>query len=343
MDAFYASVEQRDAPELRGLPLAVGYAGPRGVVMTASYEARKYGIGSAMPAGLALTRCPDLIFVKPRMEVYKTVSQELRAVFKQHTDLVEPLSLDEAYLDVSSPKQGTGSATLRAQQIKREILTATGLTASAGVASNKFLAKTASGQNKPNGLTVITPAQAAAFVAALPIEAFHGVGQVTAAKMHRLGIRTGADLRRLSAADLVRHFGKHGTHFWQIARGQDPRPVEANRAHKSISAETTFAVDLETIAALLRELPPLAEHVAKQLMKNRLSAGGVVVKLKYSSHQLMTRRQTLAGRLVTAADLLEVASRILRERVELALPVRLLGVGVFELAGETDVVQPGLF
>ena len=345
MDAFYASVEQRDRPELRGLPLAVGYAGRRGVVMTASYEARKFGVGSAMASVVALERCPRLIFVEPRMEIYKTVSQEIREVFQRYTDLVEPLALDEAYLDVTVPKLGPPSATLIAKRIKDEILSTIGLTASAGIASNKFLAKLASGQHKPDGLTLIKPEEALEVVAKLPIKAFHGIGTVTARKMQELGIQTGADLRQLSKETLIQTFGKNGLHFYGMARGEDERPVEPNRPYKSISAETTFLDDLERLETLLPELPPLAEHVARQLQKNNLKAGGVAVKVKFANHQIITRRITLTSSFTEAAVLLAEARRLLEERVSLHLPVRLLGVAAFQLTSlsQTEVEQPSLF
>lgn len=345
MDAFYASVEQRDDPKLQGKAVAVGYEGARGVVMTASYEARKFGVGSAMPSVVALRRCPELIFVRPRMELYKSISQQIRSVFFSYTDLVEPLSLDEAYLDVSRPKQGPESGTLIARMIKKGIFESTGLYASAGVAANKFLAKLASGMNKPDGLTVITPDEALAFIAALPIEKFFGVGPKTAARMRSLGIHSGADLKAQPKELLERQFGKNGVHFWQIAQGLDDRMVDPNKEYKSISAETTFVTDLGTHDLLAAELPPLAEHVAKSLAKAELLAGGVNVKLKFSNHQVISRRQTLGALITSEEAILLEAERLLRSRVVLDLPVRLLGVGVFSMreANEVQVEQLGLF
>ena len=343
MDAFYASVEQRDNPSLRGKAIAVGSPGPRGVVLTASYEARRYGVGSAMPSVIAQQRCPDLIFVPARHDVYRAVSQELRALMKAYTDLIEPLSLDEAYLDVTSPKQGPHSATLLAKQLKQDIKTRTHLTASAGVASNKFLAKIASGQQKPDGLTIITPDRATAFIEALAIERFFGVGPVTAKRMHALGVRTGADLKKLSEAQLVAEFGKQGRHFWLIARGEDNRPVEANRQRKSIGAETTFSQDYTDKHALALELPPLVNTVVKHLNKHKLHAGGVTLKLKFSDHQVITRRQALITPTSDSALLHQHAKRLLLTRVELGLPVRLLGVSVYDLRTQQGVHQPGLF
>ena len=344
MDAFYASVEQRDAPNLRGKPVAVGYAGKRGVVMTASYEARRFGIGSAMPSVIAVRRCPELIFVEPRRNLYKAISEEIHEIFKLYTDLVEPLALDEAYLDVTDPKKGPASGTLIADLMKRDVYTQTKLTASAGVAANKFLAKLASGQNKPDGLTVILPKEAQAFIAQLPIEAFHGVGKVTAARMHELGIHTGHDLRKQSEERLVSQFGKHGKHFWQIARGQDERPVEPNRPYKSISSETTFTTDLDNKAELVDALGSLCEHVAKSLMEHDLTAVGVFIKVKYANHQIRTRRQTLPHSIYKENDIRREATKLITERLELSQSVRLLGVGVFELRGANEpVMQASLF
>ncbi len=343
MDAFYASVEQRDDTGLRGKAVAVGYDHPRGVVMTASYQARRFGVGSAMPSRMARDRCPELIIVEPRMEVYRQVSQQVRAVFRRYTDLVEPLSLDEAYLDVTDPKLGPTSGTLSARAIKRDIAAATDLTASAGVSYCKFLAKAASALNKPDGLTVITPDQAEAFVAEMPVEQFSGIGPVTARRLLELGVRTGAELRTLPLANLEQSFGKQGRHFFELARGVDERPVEPDRPYKSISAETTFGEDLSEIEALIAELPALAEHTAGRLAKAGLVAGGVQIKLKYSDHQVITRRMTVPERITEAEDIRSLAERLLRSRVELARPVRLLGVATFDLSEQGETNQPALF
>ncbi len=343
MDAFYASVEQRDDTSLRGKAVAVGYGHPRGMVMTASYQARRFGVGSAMPSRMARDRCPELIIVEPRMEVYRQVSQRVRAVFRRYTDLVEPLSLDEAYLDVTDPKLGPASGTLSARAIKRDIVTSTGLTASAGVSYCKFLAKAASALNKPDGLTVITPDQAEAFVAAMPVEQFFGIGPVTAKRLRDLGVRTGADLRTLTLENLERSFGKQGRHFFELARGVDERPVEPDRPFKSISAETTFGEDLSEIEALIAELPALAEHTAGRLAKAGLVAGGVQIKLKYSDHQVITRRMTIPRRTADAGGICDLAKRLLHTRVELARPVRLLGVATFDLSEQGETNQPALF
>src|SRR5918993_1823305 len=233
MDAFYASVEQRDDPSLRGLPVAVGGSSRRGVVAAASYEARKFGVRSAMPSVTAKRRCPELVFVKPRFDVYKAVSNQIRAIFADYTDLIEPLSLDEAYLDVTEDRRGLGTARAIAEEIRARIKSETGLTDSAGVSYCKFIAKLASDHNKPDGLCVIPPHKGAAFVATLPVKRFHGVGPVTAAKMERLGILTGADLAAWSLPELEAHFGSSGHWYWRIARGIDERPVRTGRAHKS--------------------------------------------------------------------------------------------------------------
>ena len=261
MDAFYASVEQRDDPTLRGKPLAVGGSRERGVVAAASYEARRFGVRSAMSGIVARRQCPELIFVRPRFDVYKAVSQQIRSVFAEHTPIVEPLSLDEAYLDVTENLQGIATATQIAKAIRASILEQTGLTASAGVSYNKFLAKLASDHRKPDGLFVIPPERGAAFVENLEVGTFHRVGPVTAAKMKRMGIHTGLDLRAQSMAFLQEQFGKNGPYYYWIARGVDERPVRADRIRKSVGAENTFSEDLTTLSAMHEQLLPLAEKV----------------------------------------------------------------------------------
>jgi DNA polymerase-4 len=331
MDAFYASVEQRDDPGLRGIPVAVGSSGARGVVMTASYEARRFGVGSAMPAKLALQRCPQLIFVPPRMAVYRRVSQQIRQIFWRYTDLVEPLSLDEAYLDVTSAKCGPSSATLLAQKLKADIYETTHLTASAGVATNKFLAKLASAQNKPDGLTVIRPEQVQAFIDALPIEAFFGVGKVTARKLRELGVTTGLELRGVKQSLLIERFGKQGDYLWHCARGEDNRAVNPHRQRKSISSETTFAVDISSQERLIAQLPELVEQVKAHLEKQGFQAQGLFIKVKYRNHQVITRRQKLIVPTDDAGQLTDLAAHLIETRVDLFTSVRLLGVGVFDL------------
>src|ERR1700733_13983266 len=253
MDAFYASVEQRDDPSLRDRPVAVGYAGKRGVVAAASYEARKVGVRSAMPSSTALRKCPELIFVPPRFEVYRAVSRQIQAVFADYTSLIEPLSLDEAYLDVTENLRGIPTASATAVEIRARIFEETALTASAGISYNKFLAKLASDHRKPNGQFVVTPDKGAAFVENLAVGKFHGIGPVTAEKMNRLGIQTGADLRSKSVDFLATHFGKSGPWYYAISRAEDDRPVRANRERKSSGSETTFAEDLTDASAIESE------------------------------------------------------------------------------------------
>ena len=261
MDAFYASVEQRDNPDLRGKPVAVGGSRERGVVAAASYEARKFGVRSAMPSVTAKRQCPDLIFVKPRFEVYKEISRHIRAIFAEHTEIIEPLSLDEAYLDVTENIQGIPIATEIATMIRAKILSEAGLTASAGISYNKFLAKLASDQNKPNGQFVITPKMGPSFVQGLPVGKFHGIGPATSAKMNGLGISTGLDMRNQTLEFMTANFGKAGTYYYWISRGIDERPVRANRIRKSVGAENTFSQDLADYEALAAELQPLIEKV----------------------------------------------------------------------------------
>ena len=268
MDAFYASVEQRDFPELRGKPVAVGGSAKRGVVASASYEARKYGVRSAMPSITAKRQCPDLIFVKHRFDVYREVSQQIRAIFLEYTDLVEPLSLDEAFLDVTEPKKGPLSATLIAQEILYRINQTTQLTASAGISFNKFLAKVASDINKPNGYKVITPDEAIPFLENLKIEKFFGIGKVTAKKMHKMGVHTGADLKKMTEIELVTRFGKAGRHYYKIVRANDERAVNPNRIRKSIGAERTFSEDISDLAEMKERLRHVSTVVFDYMKKS---------------------------------------------------------------------------
>src|SRR5271166_5788853 len=279
MDAFYASVEQRDDQALRGVPVAVGGAGARGVVAAASYEARKFGVHSAMASVTARRKCPELVFVSPRFDVYRAVSQQIRGIFARYTPLIQPLSLDEAYLDVTAPLVDRGSATAIAEEIRAAIRLETGLTASAGVSYNKFLAKIASDYRKPDGLFVITPQMGPSFVEELEIGRFHGVGPVTRAKMNRLGVETGLDLRRQSLEVLERHFGKAGAYFYSIARGVDERPVQANRVRKSLGAENTFSEDIFTFDPAQAALAPLLEKVWRAGQNAGLSARTVTLKV----------------------------------------------------------------
>lgn len=343
MDAFYASVEQRDNGALRGIPLAVGSAGKRGVVMTASYEARKFGVRSAMPSARALRLCPNLTFTPPRFDAYREVSRTIREVFSRYTDLVEPLSLDEAYLDVTEPKQGPASGTLIAKRVKQDILEATSLTASAGVSSSKFLAKIASDMQKPDGLTVITPDEAEAFIAQLAIEKFFGVGPVTARRMKDLDIHTGADLRIHSEAQLIEWFGKAGGHYHRICRGVDERPVNPNREHKSIGAENTFGTDLLEPADLLPELIPIATSVEKRLKRAGLKGKTVTLKIKYADFTQITRSRTLAFSVDAEATICDIAKDLLLNSERPQKPIRLLGITLSNFIDEgADNVQLAL-
>ncbi|HET9640554.1 MAG TPA: DNA polymerase IV [Allosphingosinicella sp.] len=328
MDAFYASVEQRDNPELRGKPLAVG-GGVRGVVAAASYEARKFGIRSAMPAVTALRRCPELIFVKPRFDAYRAVSQQIRAIFLDYTPHVEPLSLDEAYLDVTEDLKGIGIATEIAREIRARIRAETGLTASAGVSYNKFLAKLASDQNKPDGLCVVTPGRGAAFVEGLPVKRFHGVGPKTAEKMARLGIETGADLKSRSLDFLAAHFGSSARYYHDLARGICHRQVKADRPYKSVSAEDTFLEDLSDEEALLSELERIGRHVwTKRVVGNGLSGRTVNLKVKYADFQIVTRARSLDRPVSGEAEFLEIGASLMRSLLPPAKSIRLLGLGL---------------
>ncbi|KAA5545807.1 DNA polymerase IV [Adhaeribacter rhizoryzae] len=337
MDAFFASVEQRDNPELRGKPVAVGGSRARGVVAAASYEARKYGVFSAMASKIAQQKCPNLIFVKPRFEVYSAVSRQIREIFYSYTDLVEPLSLDEAYLDVTENKIGMPSASIIAKEIKARILAETNLTASAGVSFNKFLAKIASDLNKPNGFTLITPDKAVDLVSSLAIEKFHGIGKVTAAKMQRLGISTGADLRKRSEAELVRNFGKVGHYYYRIARAEDERLVQPHRLRKSVGSERTFEEDLTAEADMLERLQFLAQEVAHDLNRLQTTAKTVTLKLKYFDFVQQTRSKTLVTHLNAADAIFTVARDLLRTPQLPQYPVRLLGISVSNLLYAHDL------
>jgi DNA polymerase-4 len=331
MDAFYASVEQRDDPALRGRPLAVGGGSERGVVAAASYEARRFGVRSAMASVTAKRRCPDLIFVKPRFEVYREVSNQIRAIFRDYTPLVEPLSLDEAYLDVTQDERGVGSATRIAQEIRARIRAETGLTASAGVSYNKFLAKLASDQNKPDGICVITPAKGAAFVAALPVSRFHGVGPKTAEKMARLGIVTGADLAAQSLPFLQRHFGSSGAYYHDLARGICHRSVKPDRERKSIGAEDTFMADLTAPADMEAELARIADTVWGRIGDRPIGGRTVVLKMKYRDFRIVTRSCSLARPVAGREEFLAIGLELLQRLVPVERPVRLLGLTLSNL------------
>lgn len=328
MDAFYASVEQRDFPELRGKPLVVGGSpeGRGGVVATASYEARKFGVRSAMPSKRAVQLCPQAIFVRPRFAAYKEVSTHIREIFSRFTDLIEPLSLDEAYLDVTMDKLNIGSALEIAKQIKQAIREELQLTASAGVSINKFLAKIASDLQKPDGLTFIGPSAVASFMENLPVEKFHGVGKVTADKMKQMGLHIGADLKKLPESLLVQEFGKVGHFYYQIVRGIDNRPVQPHRETKSVGAEDTFAEDLETEAAMCAELERIAPLVHDRLRRHGLKGRTVTLKVKYHDFQQITRNHSFLQATDSLEDILDAAKKLLVATLPDGKPVRLLGI-----------------
>lgn len=337
MDAFYASVEQRDNPDLRGKPIAVGGSpeGRGGVVATASYEARHFGVRSAMPSKKALQLCPHIIFIKPRFEVYKDVSNKIRDIFRRYTDIIEPLSLDEAYLDVTEDKINIGSAITIAESIRAAIKEELQLTASAGISINKFIAKIASGMKKPDGLTFIGPSKITEFMDQLAIEKFYGVGRVTAEKMKGLGIFTGADMKNLSEQELINHFGKAGRFFYQIVRGIDDRPVEPFRETQSVGAEDTFPEDLFEEEDMNKELDRIAVIVAARLDKHNLKGRTVTLKIKYSNFKLITRSRSF-DEPVSDADTI---SRTSKELLESTLPpprgIRLLGISLSKFNDNT--------
>ena len=328
MDAFFASVEQRDTPALRGKPLAVGYGRERGVVAAASYEARKFGVHSAMPSVTALRKCPELIFAAPRFEVYRAVSQQIHAIFAQFTPVIEPLSLDEAYLDVTNHLADGMTATETAQAIRALIRETTGLTASAGVSYNKFLAKLASGQNKPDGLFVITPKQGPDFVENLAVSKFHGVGPATAAKMRSLGIETGRDLKACPAESLKIHFGKASNYYYAIARGVDERPVRPDRERKSIGAERTFLEDLVALDAAEAMLLPIVDKVWRHCETAQLFGRSVTLKVKYADFKLVTRGHSGPATLASREELERQAVALLVPLFPARRGIRLLGVTV---------------
>ncbi|KPP99621.1 MAG: DNA polymerase IV [Bacteroidetes bacterium HLUCCA01] len=332
MDAFYASVEQRDNPEFRGKPVIVGGSPQsRGVVATCSYEARAYGVHSAMPTSQAYRLCPDGIFVKPRFDVYKEVSLLIRGIFFDYTDKVEPLSLDEAYLDVTENKTGNPSATLIAREIKKRVLNEVGLTCSAGISNNKFLAKVASGYQKPSGITVIPPEEVEDFIARLPIGKFYGVGAATEKKMQELGITNGADLRKVSEVDLVRHFGKSGHFYYRIARGVDEREVDANRVRKSVGAENTYAEDLDSLEAMQDKLKEISAKVEERLRRADTAGKTITLKVRYDNFEIATRSMTMADDVREAEVLYATACSLLPLTEAGNRNVRLLGISVSNL------------
>ena len=334
MDAFFAAVEQRDFPELRGKCIAVGGNEQRGVITTASYEARKYGVGSAMSSVIAKRKCPQLIFVKPRFDVYKEVSTQIREIFLEYTDLVEPLSLDEAFLDVTINHKNIEIATDIANEIKQKIKERTNLTASAGVSFNKFLAKIASDYNKPNGLYVITPKMAENFIEQLPIKKFHGIGKVTAKRMQMMGIHTGAELKTIELEKLRREFGKSGQYYYNIARGLDFREVNPTRIRKSSGSENTFIEDLETITEMESALNPLMEDVWNWSLKTNIYGRTITVKIKYNDFTVSTKSKSASFVIKDKKMYNEICYDLLNDGYSTLKPVRLLGVSISNLDNE---------
>ncbi len=327
MDAFFASVEQHDNPELRGKPIAVGGSRERGVVAAASYEARKFGVRSAMASAVAKRKCPQLIFVPRRMERYKEVSQQIMSIFLEFTDLVEPLSIDEAFLDVTHNKKNLPSATIIAQQIKERIKSETGLTASAGISVNKFLAKIASVYRKPNGLFVIPPNEVTAFIDKLPIHKFYGVGKVTTDKMHQLGIFFGKDLKQRSLSELVKLFGKQGDYYYHIVRGIDNRPVTPNRIRKSVGTEHTFEKDISNEKAIQENLHLVLEDLLRRLERANFKGRTLTLKIKYSTFTIETRSKTVEYILLDKQSITLLMNELLLQKA-IREPIRLLGLTI---------------
>ncbi|CAM4115713.1 DNA polymerase IV [Zobellia nedashkovskayae] len=335
MDAFYASVEQLDNPELRGKPVAVGGSSKRGVVAAASYEARKYGVRSAMSSVMAQRNCPELIFVNARFDRYKEISKIVRGIFYQYTDLVEPLSLDEAYLDVTVNKKGNPSASLLAKEIRQKIFDATGLNASAGISINKFIAKVASDINKPNGQKTVNPEEVLQFLEDLEIRKFYGVGKVTAEKMYKLGIFTGKDLKLKTEAFLEENFGKSGSYYYNVVRGIHNSEVKPHRIPKSVGAERTFNENLSSEVFMLERLDHIAEELEKRLKKANIAGKTVTLKIKYSDFTLNTRSKTLTYFISAKSLILETAKELLYQE-KLQNSVRLLGISLANLNTEKE-------
>jgi DNA polymerase-4 len=334
MDAFFASVEQLDNPELRGKPVAVGGSGERSVVAAASYEARKFGVRSAMPSVIAKRLCPDLIFVKHNFTRYTEVSGAIHEIFREYTDLIEPLSIDEAFLDVTEDKKNIGSATVIAKKIRNEIKSKTGLTASAGVSVNKFLAKIASDINKPDGLYVIRPEAAEKFIEELAVEKFYGIGRVTAQKMHKLGIHTGADLKKWDRVSLVRNFGKSGVFFYDIVRGIDDRPVEPDQERKSVGTELTYEKDLTTRFEVIAELYKLEKELMERMEHSEATGRTITLKVKFSDFRQITRSKTLQNYIRDFETLHKEVSEIRKSLKLEGTRIRLLGLSISNLETE---------
>ncbi|MBK0369336.1 DNA polymerase IV [Flavobacterium agrisoli] len=335
MDAFYASVEQMDNPELRGKPIAVGGSEARGVVAAASYEARKFGVRSALSGVKAKRNCPDLIFVRPRFDRYKEISKKIHRIFHDYTDLIEPLSLDEAYLDVTQNKKGNPSASLLAQEIRDRIFTEIGLTASAGISVNKFVAKIASDYHKPNGQKTVGPEEVIPFLEALPIRKFYGVGKVTTEKMYQLGIFTGADLKLKSEEFLEKHFGKSGRYYYHVVRGIHNSEVKSQRIAKSVAAEHTFESNLSSEIFMLEQLEKIAQQLEKRLQRHKVAGKTVTLKIKYSDFSLQTRSKTLPYFVADKSLILETVKELLyQERMKDS--VRLLGISLSNLNTDSE-------
>ncbi|WP_417356622.1 DNA polymerase IV [Flavobacterium sp.] len=333
MDAFYASVEQRDNPELRGKPIAVGGGSSRGVVAAASYEARKFGVRSAMSGYLAKKKCPHLIFVRPRFERYREVSYQIRKIFLDYTDLVEPLSLDEAYLDVTINKKGNPSATMIAEEIRQRIFDTTGLTASAGISINKFIAKVASDYNKPNGQKTVNPDEVLEFLENLAIGKFYGVGKVTQEKMYQLGIFTGADLKAKSVEYLTEHFGKSGAYYYHVVRGIHNSAVKPDRIVKSVGTEHTFFENLVSEVFIIEKLDDISKELDKRLKKKKIAGKTVTLKIKYSDFTVQTRSKTLPYYISDRALIMETVKELLYQE-KIKDSVRLLGISLANLNNE---------
>ncbi|WBY16465.1 DNA polymerase IV [Erythrobacteraceae bacterium WH01K] len=336
MDAFFASVEQRDNPELRGKPVAVGGSSGRGVVAAASYEARQFGVRSAMPSVTAKRLCPDLVFVKSRFDAYREASQQIREIFRFYTPLVEPLSLDEAYLDITEDLQGMGSATATAQAIRKRIREETDLTASAGVSYNKFLAKLASDQNKPDGICVIRPGEGEAFVQSLPVRRFHGIGPKAEEKCRRLGLETGADIAAKDRAWLRQHFGSFGDYLFRAARGVDLRPVRSNRLRKSVGGERTFSADIHEADALRETLERIVDIVWERIERAQAKGKTVTLKLKYNDFTLHTRAQSVSQLVEDKDTFARLGRELLEEEIPLPRPIRLMGLTLSNLERDGD-------
>ena len=338
MDAFYASVAQMDDSNLRGKPIAVGGGGKRGVVSAASYEARKFGVKSAMAGNLATKLCPELIFVRPNFERYSEISIKIRSIFYDYTDLVEPLSLDEAYLDVTKNKKGNPSASLIAKEIRERILNEVGLTASAGISINKFIAKVASDYNKPNGQKTVNPEEVLAFLEELDIRKFYGVGKVTSEKMYQLGIFTGLDLKQKSLEYLDKHFGKSGRYYYHVVRGIHNSEVKPNRTRKSLAAERTFSENLSSEVFMLEKLEHIANEVSRRMTKSRVAGKTVTLKIKYSDFTLQTRSKTLTYYISDKSIILDTAKDLLYQE-KLSNSVRLLGISLSNLNTESKKMK----